>query len=330
MTEGLLVRVRPRPSESAVRPAPFATWDPPLNIALLRRALTARAASADGQVPLIGRFFPAPVAAKVPEVIFVFWVVKILTTAGGEATSDYLKTYGNFKGGGVEVLVIVVGLLLQFATRRYRAFAYWFLAYAIAITGTGVSDFLHLDVHIPYAGTTLLWAVILAAIFWALAAQRGHALDPQHHHPATRGFLLGDGVRDLCPRHRARRLHRDLAQPGLPGLGHPLRRRHPDPGPGAMAARPEQHRRVLDVLRRHAAARCVLRRLHQQAPHISGINFGDGPTAIVFAVAVFVLVSYLALARPDIQKPLESLAPRPRTAPPPDLLHTAGPEIELD
>ena len=43
----------------------------------------------------------------------------------------------------------------------------WLLAYAIAITGTGVSDFLHLDVHIPYAGTTLLWAVILAAILYA-------------------------------------------------------------------------------------------------------------------------------------------------------------------
>ncbi len=129
--------------------------------------------SGDGLVPLIGRFFPAPVAAKVPEVIFVFWVVKILTTAGGEATSDYLKTYGNFEGGGIEVLVIVVGLVLQFETRRYRAFAYWSLAYAIAITGTGVSDFLHLDVHIPYAGTTLLWAVILAAIFWLWQRSEG-------------------------------------------------------------------------------------------------------------------------------------------------------------
>ena len=132
-----------------------------------------RAASGDGLVPLVGRFFPAPVAAKVPEVIFVFWVVKILTTAGGEATSDYLKTYGNFEGGGIEVLVIVVGLVLQFGTRRYRAFAYWFLAFAIAITGTGVSDFLHLDVHIPYAGTTLLWAVILAAIFWLWQRSEG-------------------------------------------------------------------------------------------------------------------------------------------------------------
>ena len=118
-----------------------------------------------GQVPLLGSIFPSPVAAKVPEIILVFWVVKILTTAGGEATSDYLKTYGNIGGGGTEVVMFVVGLALQFGTRRYRAFAYWFLAYAIATFGTGVADFLHLDVHIPYAGTTLLWAVVLAAIF---------------------------------------------------------------------------------------------------------------------------------------------------------------------
>ncbi|HTW10518.1 MAG TPA: hypothetical protein VME46_23645, partial [Acidimicrobiales bacterium] len=37
-------------------------------------------------------------------------------------------------------------------------------------------------------------------------------------------------------------------------------------------------------------------------PHaLSGINFGDGPTAIVFALAVLALVMYLAVARPDIQ-----------------------------
>ena len=102
-----------------------------------------------------------------PEIIFLFWVVKILTTAGGEATSDYLKTWGNIGGGGTEVAAVPHRLWsLQFATRRYRAFAYWFLAFAIAIFGTGVSDFLHLDVKIPYAGTTLLWAVILVAIFW--------------------------------------------------------------------------------------------------------------------------------------------------------------------
>jgi len=36
--------------------------------------------------------------------------------------------------------------------------------------------------------------------------------------------------------------------------------------------------------------------------HITGIGFGNGPTAVVFAVATFLLVSYLAIARPDIQQ----------------------------
>ena len=35
--------------------------------------------------------FRQPLAAKVPEVTLLFWVVKILTTAGGEAVSDYLS-----------------------------------------------------------------------------------------------------------------------------------------------------------------------------------------------------------------------------------------------
>ena len=79
------------------------------------------------------RIFPEPDAAKVPEIIFLFWVIKILTTAGGEVTSDYLKTWGNIGGGGTEVALFVIGLALQFGTRKYRALAYWFLAYAVAV-----------------------------------------------------------------------------------------------------------------------------------------------------------------------------------------------------
>jgi uncharacterized membrane-anchored protein len=36
---------------------------------------------------------------------------------------------------------------------------------------------------------------------------------------------------------------------------------------------------------------------------LSGVGFGDGPTAVVFAIAVFLLVAYLAVTRPDIQRP---------------------------
>jgi hypothetical protein len=67
-------------------------------------------------------------------------------------------------------------------------------------------------------------------------------------------------------------------------------------------------------------------------PHnLSGINFGDGPTAIVFAVAVFVLVSYLAVIRPDIQEPLGTTVPPTHpTAPIPAFPHTGEPELEAE
>jgi uncharacterized membrane-anchored protein len=290
-----------------------------------------RAASRDGLVPLIGRFFPAPVAAKVPEVILVFWVVKILTTAGGEATSDYLKTYGNFVGGGIEVLVILAGLLLQFETRRYRAFAYWFLAYAIATTGTGVADFQHLDLHISYAGTTLLWAVILAAIFWLWQRSERtlsiHSITTQRreaYYWATvfATFALGTALGDFT----AFSLNLGYLDSGIIF--------------GVVILIPALARWQLGLngIAAFWMSYVVTRPLGASfADYISkpqklgGINFGDGPTALMFSVAVFVLVAYLALARPDIQEPLDSAAASPRSAPLlPGLLHTDEPEVEVE
>jgi uncharacterized membrane-anchored protein len=270
--------------------------------------------SRDGELPLIGRYLPVPAAAKVPEVILLFWVVKILTTAGGEATSDYLKTYGNFGGGGLEVLVIVVGLLLQFGTRRYRAFAYWSLAYAIAITGTGVSDFLHLDVHIPYAGTTLLWAVILAAIFWLWQRSEGtlsiHSISTQRreaYYWATvfATFALGTALGDFT----ATTLNLGYLDSGIlftviiliPALAR-----------WQFGLNPIAAFWMSYVVTRPLGASFA--DYISKPKNISGINFGDGPTAIVFAIAVLVLVTYLALTRPDIQKPLEDpTGGRPQT-----------------
>jgi uncharacterized membrane-anchored protein len=257
----------------------------------------------EGQVALIGRIFPAPLAAKVPEVILVFWVVKILTTAGGEATSDYLKTLGNVKGGGIEVLAFLVGLVLQFSTRRYRAFAYWLLAFAIAIFGTGVSDFLHLDIHIPYAGTTLLWVVILAAIFWVWQRSEHtlsiHSITTQRREAfywatvfAT--FALGTALGDFT----ATSLNLGYLASGILF--------------GVIIFVPALAwwRLGLNSIAAFWASYVVTRPLGasfadyiSKSRNISGINFGDGPTAIVFGAAVFILVVYLAVARPDIQPP---------------------------
>ncbi|HEY1825778.1 MAG TPA: hypothetical protein VGG21_07450 [Acidimicrobiales bacterium] len=255
------------------------------------------------QVPLVGRIFPAPVAAKVPETIAWFWVAKILTTAGGEATSDYLKTWGNIRGGATEVLVFVLALVWQYSTRRYRAYSYWSLAFAIAIFGTGVSDFLHLDVHIPYAGTTLLWAVILAVVFvlWyrcertlsihSIVTQRRESF---YWATVFATFALGTALGDFT----ATSLNLGYLGSGvlfsivilIPAL-----------------AGWKFH---FNAIAAFWAAYVVTRPLGasyadyiSKSQSLSGINFGDGQTAAVFLVAVFGLVTYLALSRVDIQRP---------------------------
>jgi uncharacterized membrane-anchored protein len=285
---------------------------------------------ADGQVPVLGRFFPAPVAAKVPEIIFVFWVVKILTTAGGEVTSDYLKTYGNFGGGGTEVALFVIALVLQFATRRYRAFAYWFLAYAIAIAGTGISDFLHLDVHIPYVGTTILWAVILAAVFWTWQRGEGtlsiHSITTQRREAfywatvfAT--FALGTALGDFT----AVSLGMGYLASGIFFFAVILL--------PAMA----WWRFGLNSIAAFWMAYVVTRPLGASfADYISkpssttGIGFGNGQTALVFAVATFLLVSYLAIARPDIQRSGGPSAADRRSMSATSEYLTGTPELEVE
>jgi uncharacterized membrane-anchored protein len=252
-------------------------------------------------VVVFNRVFPEPSAAKVPEIIFLFWVVKILTTAGGEATSDYLRTWGNIGGGGTEVALFVIGLLLQFGTRRYRAVAYWFFAYAIAISGTGVSDFLHLDVGIPYGGTTLLWSAILVAIFLVWHHSEGtlsiHSITTRRREcfywaTVFATFALGTALGDFT-----------ATALGLGYLASCILF-----GIVILIPAVAWWKLGLNGIAAFWFAYVVTRPLGasladyiSKPTTMSGIGFGDGPTALVFTLAVAVLVLFLAIARPDIQ-----------------------------
>lgn len=252
-------------------------------------------------IPVVGRVLPTPVAAKVPEVIVLFWLAKLLTTAGGEATSDYLKTLGNIRGGGVELGLFVVALALQLVTRRYRAVSYWFLAYAIAIIGTGISDFLHLDVGIPYAGTTALWAVVLAVIFWAWHRSEGtlsiHSITTQRREgfywsTVFATFALGTALGDFT----ATSLNLGYLASGILFAGLFLL--------PALAWRKFGLNPIVAFWASYVLTRPLgasFADYISKSPAISGIGFGDGPTAVVCSVAVLIVVVYLTLARPDIQ-----------------------------
>jgi uncharacterized membrane-anchored protein len=292
-----------------------------------RRATSVSPAGA-GQVPAVGRFFPLPAAAKVPEVILLFWVVKILTTAGGEATSDYLRIYGNFKGGAAELSLFLIGLVWQFRTRRYSAFAYWFFAYAIAVIGTGVSDFLHLDVGIPYAGTTLLWLVVLAMIFVVWHRREGtlsiHSITTQRreaYYWATvfATFALGTALGDYT----AIALNLGYLSSAilfsvvifLPAIAH--------------------WRFGLNAIAAFWMSYVVTRPLGaswadyiSKPKNLGGIAFGDGQTALVFGLAIAGCVIYLAIRRPDIQRSDETFSETPPLWHATTATRPAEPEIE--
>jgi uncharacterized membrane-anchored protein len=253
--------------------------------------------------PILG-IFAEPLAPKVPEIIPLFWVIKILTTAGGEVTSDYLKTFGNIGGGGIEVGLFVIGLVLQFGTRRYRAVSYWFLAYSIAIFGTGVADFMHLDVHISYFGTSFLWAIVLAAVFWLWNRNEGtlsiHSINTRRretYYWATvfATFALGTALGDYT----ATALGLGFLASGILF--------------GVIILIPALARWKfnLNSVAAFWMAYVVTRPLgasfsdYVSKPHLlSGANFGNGQTAVIVTVVVAVLVLYLAVARPDIQPPV--------------------------
>ncbi len=109
---------------------------------------------------------------KVPQITLAFWVAKILSTAMGEATSDFLVFHTNpylaVIGGGLGFLA---ALGLQFATRRYVPAIYWLLVVMVSIFGTMVADVIHVVLGVPYPVSTGMFAASLVVILgaWSLS-----------------------------------------------------------------------------------------------------------------------------------------------------------------
>jgi uncharacterized membrane-anchored protein len=110
---------------------------------------------------------PTPGALrKVPEITAYFWIVKLLTTAMGESTSDYLVYQIN------PYLAVVLGgmgfaaaLTLQFVARRYIPWIYWLAVLMVAVFGTMAADVAHIELGVPYLVSTVCFALALAVIF---------------------------------------------------------------------------------------------------------------------------------------------------------------------
>ena len=104
---------------------------------------------------------------KVPQVTALFWMIKLLTTAIGESTSDYLV--GNFDPYVVVVsgfIIFALALGIQFITRKYIAWVYWLTVLMVAIFGTMAADVTHVVLGIPYIVSTFVFGGALAVVFY--------------------------------------------------------------------------------------------------------------------------------------------------------------------
>lgn len=105
---------------------------------------------------------------KVPEVTIYFWIIKLLTTAMGEATSDFLVHHID------PVIAVIIGgigfsiaIVLQFFTHRYVAWKYWLAVTMVAIFGTMAADVVHIVLGVSYLASTIFFSIALVIIFFA-------------------------------------------------------------------------------------------------------------------------------------------------------------------
>jgi uncharacterized membrane-anchored protein len=146
-------------------------------------------------------------ALRVPEVTAFFWIIKALSTAMGESTSDYLV---NTINPVVAVLVGFVGfcvaMAIQFSMRRYLAWAYWLAVVMVGVFGTMVADVLHVGFGVPYEISASVFAFLLALnffVWWRVSGTLSiHSIDTFRREvfywlTVVATFALGTALGDL-------------------------------------------------------------------------------------------------------------------------------------
>jgi uncharacterized membrane-anchored protein len=247
--------------------------------------------------------------SKVPQITAFFWIIKILTTAMGEATSDYLYfSHGVVIAGTIGAGGLAIALILQFRARRYNAWLYWFAVVMVAVFGTMAADGLHVKLGVPYAVSTSLFAICLAIIFavWyaterTLSIHSIYTMRREAFYWATvmATFALGTALGDLT----ATTFHLGYLGSGvmftviivIPGLAYR--------GLG------------LNAVLAFWSAYVVTRPLGASfadwlgvAHSAGGLDWGRGTVAVILTIPIVVLVAYLAVTRLDVGEPGDGAA----------------------
>lgn len=245
-------------------------------------------------------------ALRVPQITVVFWLIKGLSTALGESTSDFLvRVLGPVPAVALGFVAFAVALAVQLTRGRYRPVAYWSAVVMVGIFGTMAADVLHVGLHVPYAATSVLYALVLAAVFVTWWRTEGtlsiHAVDTTRRElfywaAVVATFAMGTALGDLT----ATTLH--LGYGGsvvlfavvvlVPAAG--FRFWHWNAILAFWCAY---------VLTRPLGA-SVADWLGKPTS-VGGVGLGDGAVALVLALLIIGFVVYLAVTRADVQREQE-------------------------
>ncbi len=243
-----------------------------------------------------------PGALRVPEITAYFWVIKALSTALGESTSDYLVHIINpVIAVGLGFVFFIGALTLQFSVRRYIAWTYWLAVVMVGIFGTMAADVLHVGFGVPYTVSSLLYAVLLAAVFivWGRTEKTLsiHTINTPRREvfywlAVVATFAMGTALGDFT----ATTLHLGYLASGvlfaaviaIPAIGYRLLRWDA----------------VFSFWFAYVATRPLGASFADylgKPKSVGGLGLGDGPAALVLALAIFCLVAFLAVTHRDVQ-----------------------------
>ncbi len=240
---------------------------------------------------------------RVPEVTALFWVIKGLSTAMGEATSDYLvHRFSPEAAVGIGFVAFVGALVVQFSMRRYLAVTYWFAVVMVGVFGTMAADVLHVGFHVPYAASSVLYAVVLAAVFvlWQRTERTlsFHSIDTSRREAfywaaVVATFAMGTALGDLT----AVTFHVGYLGSlvlfavliSVPAVGYRF-----------LAWNAVLSFWTAYVLTRPLGASFA--DWIGKPTSVGGAGWGEGRIAVVLSAAIVVLVGYLAVTKRDVQR----------------------------
>jgi uncharacterized membrane-anchored protein len=242
-------------------------------------------------------------------------VIKGLSTALGESTSDYMvHRFDPVPAVLLGFVGFLVALGLQLRKRRYWAWTYWFAVVMVGIFGTMGADVMHVGLHVPYAASVVLCSIALAVVFVWWQRSEGtlsvHSIDTTRRElfywaAVVATFALGTAAGDLTAvTFKIGYLASAFLFGGLifvPAIGY--RFFHWNATFSFWFAY---------VLTRPLGASIAD---WMGKPKVDGgLGWGSGPVSIVLALMILVMVAYAAISKVDVQAQ-DRVAPSRATAP---------------